>query len=138
MIRSFGVLIISLWSYAVMAQDAHYDPSILDQCLASKPATQHQNCIGIAADACTQTPAGGSTIGLGYCYTSEFEQWDLRLNAAYQILLEQQAELAADNAAFNDLIPDAVDVMRDMQRNWIAFRDAAAYLKSQDLMKARK
>lgn len=110
---------------SVSAQDVDYDPSILNACLAAKPASQHGGCIGLASDACSQTPAGSSTVGLGYCYTSEWEQWDARLNAAYQVLLEQQAELAEDNAAFNPNIPDAVEQMRQMQRNWIAFRDAA-------------
>lgn len=37
----------------------------------------------------------------------------------------QQAALAESNAALSPTIPDAVDLLRQMQRDWIAYRDAA-------------
>lgn len=109
------------------AQDGpDYDGQVLQTCLErASGKSQRGACIGVAADACAMTEAGQSTIGLGYCFSSEWEDWDQRLNAAYQALLIQQAEVADDNAAFNPNIPNAVDTMREMQRHWIAFRDAA-------------
>lgn len=120
------ILIAMLLAPPAFAQDADYDPAILPNCMdnADRPADR-TSCIGRASDACLMTEAGMSTLGVGYCYTSEWEQWDARLNAAYQKLLVQQVEVAADNAAFNDTIPDAVDTLRQMQRNWIAYRDVA-------------
>jgi uncharacterized protein YecT (DUF1311 family) len=110
----------------LFAQDADYDPNVLEMCLEN--AENHADrtyCIGQGAQVCAATEAGKSTVGLGYCYGAEWTDWDDRLNAAYRALQPGQAELAQDNAAFNSNIPDAVDALRDMQRNWIAYRDAA-------------
>ncbi|MCF2903418.1 DUF1311 domain-containing protein [Octadecabacter sp. CECT 8868] len=104
----------------------HYDPTILDLCLENaERITDRESCIGRASNTCMTTEAGQSTLGQGYCMSQEWEQWDQRLNAVYQRLLVQQVELAEDNAAFNPLIPHAVELLRDMQRKWVAFRDAA-------------
>lgn len=107
------------------AQNApDYDRAILDLCMENAENTPDRTyCIGQAAEACIITEAGASTLGLGYCYSSEWEQWDARLNTAYQALVIQQAELAEDNAAFNENMPDALELLRQMQRDWIAYRD---------------
>jgi uncharacterized protein YecT (DUF1311 family) len=119
--------VITLIGYGLpaSAQDLDYDPEILSTCIADTNVADRAICIGQAADACMKTEAGQSTVGIGMCISSEWQQWDERLNTAYQDLLIQQAEVAADNAAFNRIIPDAVDLLRDMQRGWTAYRDAA-------------
>ena len=120
------MVILALVATSAGAQDLDYDPMILINCMENAESEADRTyCIGQAADACTMTEAGSSTVGLGYCYSEEWRQWDTRLNAAYQRLLITQAELAADNAAFNENIPNAVEVMREMQRAWIAYRDTA-------------
>lgn len=127
--RATGLILAAFVAQPAHAQEGtapDYDPAILSTCISDATGdTERHACIGIAARACLNTEAGSSTVGVGYCYSSEWEQWDARLNAAYQRLLETQAEVARDNAAFNDQIPDAVELMRDMQRDWIAFRDHA-------------
>ncbi|KAG1667708.1 hypothetical protein GQR58_018335 [Nymphon striatum] len=113
-------------SSSAMAQDFDYDPAVLAMCLENAETSADRTyCIGQGAQTCAETEAGQSTPGLAYCYGSEWEDWDARLNAVYQDLLVQQAELAIDNAAFNPNIPDAVDTLRAMQRSWITYRDDA-------------
>ncbi|WP_281983154.1 lysozyme inhibitor LprI family protein [Thalassorhabdomicrobium marinisediminis] len=103
-----------------------YDAGVLDACLAeARGYGEKHQCIGIGAAACMEAGAGSSNAGISFCFAAEWEDWDARLNTAYGTLLDQQAELAADNAAFNARIPDAVESLRTMQRHWIAFRDAA-------------
>jgi len=108
------------------AQDLDYDPDILSLCLENaENLTDRTSCIGRGAAECIVGEAGQSTIGLGYCYSAEWEDWDTRLNTTYTSMRSGQAELAEDNAAFNANIPNATDAMRDMQRAWITYRDAA-------------
>ena len=119
-------LILCLMAAPLAAQDIDYDPTILSLCLENaENRTDRASCIGRGAAACTRTDAGQFTVGLGYCYSSEWEDWDARLNAAYQQLIVQQRELADDTAAYNPNIPNALEVMRDMQRAWITYRDQA-------------
>lgn len=109
----------------VQAQDypEDYDPTILPACLAEQPRQRQMMCIFAASDACMRTEAGMSTLGVGTCFGAEWQQWDRRLNVAYQALLIQQADVAEDNAAFNENIPNALDLLRKMQREWIVYRD---------------
>lgn len=107
-----------------MAED--YDPAVLEGCLATLASgPERAGCIGIGAARCMETEAGGSNVGIGYCYTAEWEDWDARLNAVYQRLLVEQAERDADTLAYNPNLPSAVEALRAMQRAWIPFRDAA-------------
>jgi hypothetical protein len=103
-------VIATIWMLAApaLAQDIDYDPAVLAMCLENAETLQDRTyCIGQGAQACTRTDAGQSTPGLSYCYGAEWGDWDGRLNAVYGTLLEQQPELAEDNAAFNSQIPDA-------------------------------
>jgi uncharacterized protein YecT (DUF1311 family) len=126
-LRYIFAFALAALSTAAFAQDPpeDYDPAVIPTCLQGLPLQDRAVCIGRAAEVCIAGEAGSSNVGIGMCYSAEWRQWDDRLNAAYQTLLDQQADLAADNAAFNTNIPNAVDLLRDMQRNWIAFRDAA-------------
>ncbi|MBU2993827.1 lysozyme inhibitor LprI family protein [Octadecabacter sp. 1_MG-2023] len=130
--RSILILVLGLSvPFGVAAQDLNddyddYDVAILDLCLENaETRADRESCIGRASNDCMTTEAGQSTLGQGYCMSQEWQQWDQRLNTVYQRLLVQQVELAEDNAAFNPQIPDAVELLRDMQRKWVAFRDAA-------------
>jgi len=79
------MVILALVATSAGAQDLDYDPMILINCMENAESEADRTyCIGQAADACTMTEAGSSTVGLGYCYSEEWRQWDTRLNAAYQ------------------------------------------------------
>ena len=78
-------------------------------------------CIGISAALCmTATEGGASTYGMGGCLSKEADYWDARLNAAYQDLMRRARENDGD---FNPPQSQA-EALRDMQRAWIAYRDA--------------
>ena len=62
----------------------------MEGCLAAAQ-TRHdaRDCIGIAADGCTSTPDGYTTVGMSLCYGKELSYWDARLNAAYRGLMRR-------------------------------------------------
>lgn len=105
------------------AQDIPYDPADLDTCLQTSIADPYQ-CIGVGAEAC-YARSGGSNVEYGFCNGAERDDWDARLNVAYQTLLKTQAESTAAIREYRADAPDQVDLMRQMQRNWIAYRDTA-------------
>lgn len=123
----FAVILLTFWGPPVFAQDGPvYDPKVLSDCIAQAPLiVDEAACVGLGADACIETEAGSSTVGLGYCYQAELADWDARLNETYQLLLTQQAALHAELQDYRPGFPDPLAQMRQMQRAWIAYRDAA-------------
>lgn len=79
------------------AQNVDYKSKIRSSCLDGTCEVDRTTCIGQVVDACIQTDAGSSTVGIGMCNPSELQQWDDRLNADYH----------------------------DLQRGWIFYRDTA-------------
>lgn len=92
------------------------------QCVARAAEPQaRQLCIGTSADVCmADTPGGYSTYAMGGCLSLELDDWDARLNAAYQ---QARTEAARQDKAEPMPYPRA-EALRDMQRAWIPFRDA--------------
>lgn len=124
--KGFAFLIcLAVLTTPTLAQDLDYDPTVLETCLAQSDKTSQHSCIGVASRACSETDAGRSTVGLGYCFSSEWEQWDAALNTAYQRLIVQSREQDADYEEATFQITPSVPALRDMQRAWIGFRDAA-------------
>lgn len=81
-----------------------------------------RDCIGLAAQRCMETtPGGHSTHGMNACLDAEREWWDDRLNTNYRALREIERAADVDAPPGQPLFADA---LRDMQRAWIAFRDA--------------
>ena len=70
----------------------------------------------------TNTPGGQSTAGMGGCLDAEWQWWDARLNTAYKDLMALHR--AEDAAAQGSFAPPLAPALRDMQRAWIAWRDA--------------
>ncbi|TRW98231.1 DUF1311 domain-containing protein [Paracoccus sp. M683] len=112
---------------AAWAQDEglDYDPLILETCLAGRQADRQAECIGIAADRCMATGAGGSNVGMGGCLAAEADQWDAALNASYASLLAQAEAADADLAQLGSAAGPSAPELQAMQRDWIAFRDSA-------------
>ncbi len=71
-----------------------------------------RECIGAASGLCMEQPAGGSTIGMVTCVTRETDWWDGQLNGYYRYLKQN-----LDTRLFTSL--------RDVQRKWIAYKEAA-------------
>lgn len=102
-----------------------YDPLILQSCLDSQDVSGWDRCVGMAATHCTYGPLGASTVGLGYCLDQEYQQWDGVLNRLYRELLELDATSDQQMGDAMPQVPRLEPSLRDMQRQWIGFRDAA-------------
>jgi len=107
------------------AQDLVFDISHTRNCIASSSSPwQVRDCIGASANVCMgATPGGGSTIGMSGCIDRELQFWDAKLNETYQSLRAKERREDADYGSAPGYVNQA-NALRDMQRSWIAFRDA--------------
>ncbi|MCP3972180.1 MAG: DUF1311 domain-containing protein [Rhodobacteraceae bacterium] len=116
------------------AQDISFGMSGTLSCLdrADWVYAEMEACIGTSAGACMEaTPMGGSTIGMSECLDRELDYWDERLNAGYRVLRDKERRDDAEWSGSPGVVSKA-DALRDMQRAWIAFRDATCdYERSQ-------
>lgn len=108
----------------VAAQDVVYEPAILTQCLDAGVA-EGGDCIGDAAAKCMQGPSGGTTVGMSECFRREGAQWDGLLNEAYGKVMAEAEKADAEMKELGSAAPPQAPPLRDMQRSWIAYRDAA-------------
>ncbi len=118
---AFAVL-MSFPPAAVGAQNLTFDLSDTRYCLdTSGTYDEMESCIGASANACmTATFDGSTTVGMGFCISEELAFWDGELNAVYQEL--RTRERGRDSGL--DGTVSLADALRDMQRTWIAYRDA--------------
>lgn len=121
--RALALLLLT--AVPAAAQDLSFDPAPLAACVAGGGG---RDCIGTAAAACMGATEGGeTTLGMGACLARELAWWDAELNAAYQDLRAQEAraDRAAEPVPGLPPRPSSRDAIRDVQRAWIAWRDAA-------------
>ena len=119
-------LLLALLVASPALADPAFSPGATEGCLAAAadlPA--REACVGASAQACIDTPDGGTTVGMGFCLNAEYEFWDGRLNTAYAALMALETEAEADLADLGSAAPSPAEALRDMQRAWIAWRDAA-------------
>jgi len=111
---------------AVAQDDLVFDISLTKSCLReASTAGEKRECIGESANACMRANSlGGSTYGMGGCLNFEAEWWDGQLNIVYKKLRRQEKADDEANAEFSDNLPKQAEALRDMQRAWIAYRDA--------------
>ncbi|MDO5370691.1 lysozyme inhibitor LprI family protein [Paracoccus sp. (in: a-proteobacteria)] len=108
MIRVLALALLS----ALPASAQQYDPALIPACLGAAPdQTARRACIGLASQACMNAAGGETTAGMHGCLSPEIAQWDEMLNAAYAGLRQSSDSRAT--------------ALRDAQRAWIAFVDAA-------------
>lgn len=101
------------------AQDLIFDIAPVEACIR---AGGGESCAGKAAEACmARSPGGQTTVGMGGCLDRERAHWDAWLNILYRQL---HARLAAQDAALASAAPKEAVALQEMQRAWIAFRDA--------------
>lgn len=112
-----------------LAQDRlHYDPEIATACLNIHEGEAQIACIGIASARCMDS----STAGMSECLAQETDQWDGMLNKSYQILLTAAEAADAEMKQLEISAPPSAPLLREMQRSWVAYRDAAcAYAAAQ-------
>lgn len=122
MTRAFFPLLALVLPFPALAQDLRFDATASEQCLINTGhAGTKSDCIGVSAGICMQQPGGDSTYGMGFCLDSELQYWDGLLNDNYQQL---RATMQASDADLPDHLAVQADGLRDMQRAWIAYRDA--------------
>jgi uncharacterized protein YecT (DUF1311 family) len=121
MIRALSIM-LALTALPASAQDLRFSDRHTEQCLASTShAGNPADCIGTSAMICMEQPGGESTYGMGFCLDREVQFWDRQLNTTYQQL--RAAMQDADRGLPSHLAVQASS-LRDMQRAWIAYRDA--------------
>jgi uncharacterized protein YecT (DUF1311 family) len=113
-IRGLLVVLAALAASPALAKDkpdARASAAIQD-CVKSKSATgMGETCIGIVSGPCLDKAADPSTAGMVACVARERAVWDDILNETYNRL----------RAKLDD---KQQQKLRDMQRAWIAARDA--------------
>ncbi len=99
-----------------------YDPVILDVCLA---AGHGDDCAGIASGRCMQEEGFYSTVGMVACLNREGDHWADLLDEAFATLVDQAKSQDDELAELGSAAAKSEPQLRDMQSNWVAFRDAA-------------
>ena len=112
-------LALILIASPLAAQDLSYTNDHTLNCInqASDPEGR-RGCIGTSARVCMEM-SGGSTIEMSTCLAQERDLWDYALNENYRQAIEKAQRYDADVAK-----PMVEQPLREMQRAWIAFRDA--------------
>ena len=108
-----------------MASEISYSSQGTEACLEGADGVQRYACIAVSANACMATTDGGTTVGMGYCLGRELGFWDDRLNAVYAELRRIERANGEDMKAIGATVPDSAKALRDMQRAWMGYRDAA-------------
>ena len=103
------------------AQDLAIDAHRIDRCLGAYADTP-MFCVGREAQDCIDRNGAGADMIVGACFQAEAAFWDGFLNRQYRDVLSlAKAREAGDEGYAPDNLTTAV---RDMQRGWIAYRDA--------------
>ncbi len=120
------VLGILLISGAANAQELVFSMQATDACIADRGHEgAAEQCIGESANLCMERTDGGqSTAGMVACMGAELEAWDKRLNTAYAELMAREKAEDKEMADLGSAAPKQSPALLDMQRKWIAYRDA--------------
>ena len=127
-----AALALLVFSCASEAQsDPVFSPDATETCVAEHEAQSPNlgdhavlGCVGRAAQACFLTPGADTTLGMMDCLQGELAYWDDRLDRTYDARLDAARALDAEFTARADMA-SLGDSLIDMQRAWIAFRNAA-------------
>jgi uncharacterized protein YecT (DUF1311 family) len=127
------LLALALLAGPAAAQDITYSDNATATCLAeAEEFADKRACIGLSANLCMEAPGGYSTYGMGGCLDGELTFWDGLLNENYRARMVQAKSADEDAAMYQPELPKQAEALRDMQRAWITFRDAACdYERSQ-------
>jgi uncharacterized protein YecT (DUF1311 family) len=126
------ILMGSLVMASSLQADPVFTPDATETCVndayaASPGLSGHAvlDCVGRAAAACMMTPGGDTTIGMMECLEDEHGYWDARLDAAHADRMSIAQEQDAEMRELGSAAASIEERLRDMQRAWIAFRDAS-------------
>ncbi|MBT0778386.1 lysozyme inhibitor LprI family protein [Paracoccus sp. pheM1] len=114
-----------LMAAPALAQDGPgYDGKPLAACLdrMAGEGGDRRSCIGAASGPCMDQPGGQTTAGMVQCLTAEAADWDRLLNRWYSAAMNRAEAMDAGQGDGQDM-EEAAPVLKQAQRNWIAFRD---------------
>lgn len=74
-----------------------------------------------------ETTEGTTTVGMGFCIGLELGFWDEKLNMVYADLRSVERSVVDTVPAGGPSVPDSAKALRDMQRAWMGYRDAACF-----------
>ncbi|WP_240931640.1 lysozyme inhibitor LprI family protein [Parasedimentitalea denitrificans] len=110
----------------VSAQEVVYSDEATNTCaMQADTIDDRRQCIGMSANACMENSEEGfTTIGMMECIDKERVYWDGQLNQTYKLLKDAYKPQDAELDSMQSSAPRMVPALRDMQRSWIAYRDA--------------
>ena len=119
-------LALPLGTPVAAQQEMVFSPAVVEACLFDlAQGADPESCIGASANACMDSfPGGSTTPGMAACFFEEGKYWDDRLNAAYKKIRAGAKAFDADMQDIGSSAASQADALRDMQRAWIAYRDA--------------
>jgi uncharacterized protein YecT (DUF1311 family) len=109
-----------------VAAEVNYDPMVVEVCMSNFEADQAQaKCIGWGTQACLNDLIANTPDTVAACTAAEAQDWDDRLNNLYATTILQQKiyEQVLQSRGHTGAVPE--DLLRDMQRKWVTYRDAA-------------
>ena len=127
-----ALLLLALLGTPAMAETPNYDPKILVSCLQETEGSEADpdSCVGGASAACMAKPGGDTTVGMVDCLSAEAGDWDARMNDWYGKALKQAEAADADLKKLGSAAEPAAPVLKQAQRDWIAFRDSSCRFQS--------
>ncbi|MCZ0962586.1 lysozyme inhibitor LprI family protein [Paracoccus benzoatiresistens] len=133
-----ALLALALATSPALAQDEperpSFDAALIDRCLDDAGAAEtpdYAACIGAASGPCMESPGGYSTVGMSWCLNEELGVWDRKLNDSYGRVMAAAKAADAEMTDLGSAAEKQEPLLKQMQRDWIAFRDAAcAYERS--------
>ena len=127
----WGIVGLILSQGAIGQSDPVFTSAATNQCLveaykASPSLSGYSvwDCVGLSAKVCMTSPSGDTTMGMMSCLEGELHYWDKRLNQAYINRLRNSKKEDKEMTSIRATAITLTDTLRDMQRNWISFRDA--------------
>ncbi|WEF25387.1 lysozyme inhibitor LprI family protein [Paracoccus sp. S3-43] len=109
-----------------------FDAAPIDACLegAARKAgpdgdADFAACIGAASGPCMDSPQGYTTVAMSYCLSKELAVWDRKLNDSYARVLDAARTTDAEMTELGSAAEKQEPLLRQMQRDWIAFHDSA-------------
>ena len=124
-VLAFLALLLPAMPVAAQGIDVTFSEAPTANCVAAAGTAEAKlACAGTSAQACMDTPSGGTTSGIGACLDRERAWWDAQLNANYKTAMAQAKATDADMKAMGGRDFKVAENLRQMQRQWIAFRDA--------------
>lgn len=108
-------------------------PERTENCLAVSP--DQNDCVGIAAGACSELPTGSTLEGMTTCVVLERSFWQGRMDGAYLELQKNAANSDLANSSAEGFTSLA-DGLAQMQSGWLAFRNAQCFSENSGIRKS--